>query len=211
MTFFEVLLSAHILCGSIGLILGTITAIRKKSDRIHKKLGYYFYVAMILASFIAIPMSYIHPNLFLFLISVFTLYQLVTGKRYIKKTKKPGNMSIDWGITIGMGLFATILILYGGYSWIQGKTIGVVAIVFAIISYLGVYQDWVNFTGRSKFANFNLTTHIQRITGGYIASLTAFIVVNNTILPPVLAWLLPSAIMTPVIFFWVEKHKRDKI
>jgi hypothetical protein len=47
--------------------------------------------------------------------------------------------------------------------------------------------------------------------GSYIASVTAFLVVNNTILPPMIAWLLPTAAVTPLIVTWSRKHKKVAI
>ena len=43
--------------------------------------------------------------------------------------------------------------------------------------------------------------------GSYIAAMTAFIVVNNTILPEIVAWLLPTVIVTPLIIKWSRKYK----
>jgi hypothetical protein len=68
-------------------------------------------------------------------------------------------------------------------------------------------QDFKNFRNKSKVKNFWLTTHIQRMTGSYIASATAFLVVNNTILLGVISWLLPTAILTPLIVIWVRKYQ----
>jgi type IV secretory pathway component VirB8 len=42
--------------------------------------------------------------------------------------------------------------------------------------------------------------------GAYIASITAFLVVNNTILPGVVAWLLPTAVLVPVLIKWSRKY-----
>lgn len=210
MDIFQILLYAHITTGFAGLILGTITAIRKKSDKVHKRTGYWFHISMLLASSIAIPMSYLHSNLFLFLVSVFTIYSLITGKRYIQKTKKPEITKYDWFISSAMGAFGSLFVGFGIFLICRGSNFGIVAIVFGSLSLLGVLEDWKNFTGRSKFKNCFLTSHINRMTGGYIAPLTAFLVVNNSLLPDILAWLLPTLVMTPVIYFWTKKHAIPK-
>jgi hypothetical protein len=41
--------------------------------------------------------------------------------------------------------------------------------------------------------------------GAYIASLTAFLVVNVKILPSLIVWLLPTMVITPLIFIWSKK------
>ena len=210
MSLYHILLYTHIIAGSLGLLLGTITAIRKKADKTHKKIGFYFYTSMTIASLVAMPLSYIHPNLFLFFISVVTLYALITGKRYIAKTKDDTILTIDWIISGIMALFALSLIGYGAYMFFRGESFGFVPIVFGFFSLSGVYEDWQNFTGRSKFSNPFLTTHISRISGAYIASLTAFLVVNNTILPNIIAWLLPTIVMTPIIVRWIRNYGKLK-
>ncbi|MEJ7684882.1 MAG: hypothetical protein WKG06_44950 [Segetibacter sp.] len=45
------------------------------------------------------------------------------------------------------------------------------------------------------------------MTGSYVASATAFLVVNNKILPNIIAWLLPTIIIVPLIVSWTRKYK----
>jgi hypothetical protein len=47
--------------------------------------------------------------------------------------------------------------------------------------------------------------HLQRMIGSFIAALTAFLVVNNNILPGIVAWLLPTIILVPVIILLSQK------
>jgi hypothetical protein len=47
--------------------------------------------------------------------------------------------------------------------------------------------------------------------GAYIASITAFLVVNNTILPSLVAWLAPGVLLTPLIFYWINQYKGKAI
>jgi hypothetical protein len=110
-----------------------------------------------------------------------------------------------------MLVLAMAFIGFGGYHMIRGDSFGLVFLVFGSVSLLFVYHDWTNFTGRSKISNYYLTTHLQRMLGSYIASVTAFLVVNNTILPPMIAWLLPTAAVTPLIVTWSRKHKKIAI
>jgi len=70
-----------------------------------------------------------------------------------------------------------------------------------------VYQDFRNYKSQNSIKNFWLLVHIQRMIGSYIAAATAFLVVNNTILPGIVAWLLPTVILVPLIFKWSNKYK----
>lgn len=85
MDIFKILLIIHITGGTISLILGLFILLTKKGNKVHKKTGIIYFYSMLINSLVAIPMSYIHPNYFLFLISIFTINMLLTGVRYLNK------------------------------------------------------------------------------------------------------------------------------
>lgn len=210
MTVFNILLCIHIAGGGISLLLGFIILCLKKGNKRHRLLGNLYGYALGIASVVAIPMSYLHPNYFLFIISVFTIYMLLTGKRYLQK-KELSNVTItDWILTILIATFGTAFIGFGILHIIKSNVFGIVFIVFGLISYVFVYQDYLNFTGKSTVKNFYLITHLQRFIGSYIAAATAFLVVNNNLLPSVLAWLLPTILIVPLIIKWSRKFKIER-
>ena len=59
-----------------------------------------------------------------------------------------------------------------------------------------------------------MLAHLQRMTGSYIAACTAFLVVNldkvKIPIPPVIAWLLPTMILTPLIIKWSRERGHIK-
>ena len=169
-TLFQIFLVLHITGGAVGLLSGTINIIRKKGDKKHKLIGKFFLYGMLLAGFSALVLSVLHPNYFLFIVGVFTLY---------------------------IKLF------------LQQEKFGIVFVVFGFISLRFVYTDWQNYTGKAKEKNYWLLAHLQRMTGAYIASLTAFLVVNK-ILPGIIVWLLPTVILTPLIIVWTRKYRVGK-
>jgi uncharacterized membrane protein len=207
MNLFNVLLIIHIICGSISLLLGAYILAIKKGGKKHTLIGNIYFGAMLTTAFVAFPMSYMHTNYFLFIISVFTSYMLLTGKRYIKKKTAADTSMIDWMLSIIMLVFALLFIGLGILTIYKAVYFGIVLVVFGSIALLFVYRDYINFTGRSGVKNFGLTTHLQRMIGSYIASTTAFLVVNNTILPGIVAWLLPTLIITPLIIKWTRKYQ----
>lgn len=210
MTVFNTLLYTHIVGGGISLLLGFIILCLKKGDKRHKLIGSIYFYAMLTASTVAIPMSYLHTNYFLFIVSVFTIYMLLTGKRYLQKKSIINVTKTDWLLTILMAIFGTAFIGFGILHIIKSDFFGIVFIVFGSISYLFVYQDKKNFTGQSKLKNYFLVTHLQRFIGSYIGSTTAFLVVNNKVLPSVIAWLLPTILLVPLIIKWSRKYKVEK-
>jgi uncharacterized membrane protein len=210
MTIFKILLVIHILGGFASLLVGGYVMVAKKGDKMHKKIGKVYFWAMLIAALVAIPMSFIRPNYFLFLISIFTLYMLLTGVRYLHKKKLEDVNLIDWGLMLTMLSFGLAFIIFGVLNILKNNYFGSVFIVFGGISLLFSYQDFRNFKGNSQFKNYFLIVHLQRMTGAYVASLTAFLVVNNTFLPSIVAWLLPTFALTPLLIFWTKKYKISK-
>jgi uncharacterized membrane protein len=209
-TTFTILLLIHIVSGSIGLITGTINLIRKKGDKLHKNFGFFFLSEMLINGVSGLLMSLIHFNFFLLIVGVFSIYMVSTGQRYLSlKTISPSQkaLKIDWILSAGMFLFGIGFIIYGILLLLSSNNFGIVLLVFGFISISMAYQDFKNYQGRNSNKNFWLLVHIQRMMGSYIAAMTAFIVVNNTILPGIVAWLLPTVIVTPLIFKWSRKYK----
>jgi uncharacterized membrane protein len=212
-TLFKILLSIHIIAGSIGLATGTLNIARKKGDKAHKNVGKFFFYSMLINGFSGLLMTLIHRNDFLLIISVFSIYMVATGQRYLSlkglsRGEKP--KTIDWILSFCMLLFGIAFIVFGMYLVENSNYFGTVLIIFGLISILMVRVDYKNYTGKISINNFWLLVHIQRMIGSYIAATTAFLVVNNTILPGIIAWLLPSVLIIPLIFIWSKKYKIAK-
>lgn len=162
----------------------------------------------------ALALSRIHPNNFLFIVGVFTIYLASTGERYLFLKKLNSGQQphlIDWLVTGFMMLFSLVFIGVGIYYLSQGNNLGIVLIVFGLLGLKMVSVDFRNYRGKSKILNYWLTTHLQRMIGAYIAALTAFLVVNlkymRGVLPDFIVWLLPTLILVPLIFKWTKKYK----
>jgi len=207
MTLFKILLAIHIFCGGTSLLIGFYILISRKGNKRHKNAGTIYFYAMLVTALAAIVLAYLHPSYFLFIIGIFTSYMLLTGKRYLRKKSQFDVKQIDWLLSLTMLLFGAVLIALGCYNMILGNYFGFVHLIFGGFSCLFVYQDYINFKGRSRVINYWLVTHLQRMIGSYIASVTAFIVVNNTLLPGIVAWLLPTSVLVPLIIIWSRKHE----
>ncbi len=206
---FKILLIIHISCGTIGLLIGSYVLFAKKGDAVHKKTGRVFFYAMVINAFVSLVLAKLHPNLFLFIVGIFSLYLLFTGKRYLQKKTVAHVQTMDWILLWFMFIFGIGFVVLGIYYILNGANFGIVPIVFGFLGLRFVYSDYKNFTGQSTIKNYWLTNHIQRMIGSYIAAATAFLVVNNTLLPNVVAWLLPTAILVPLIFKWSKKYKKE--
>jgi uncharacterized membrane protein len=192
--------------GFASLLIGAYLMVAKKGDKKHKQLGKIYFYSMLAAALVSFPMAIMHPNYFLFIVGVFTSYMLLTGTRYLKKKKIEDVNSTDWLLTGFMLLFGFGFIGFGIFNLIKGFSFGVVFLVFGVISLFFVRVDYQNYKGISKVKNYWLTTHIQRMVGSYIASATAFLVVNKPPVPEILSWLLPTIILIPLIIKWSRKY-----
>jgi uncharacterized membrane protein len=208
---FKLLLTIHVITGMCALIIGAIVLTLKKGNKQHRLIGNLFYYCMLSAALISMPMAVLHPNYFLFIVGVFTTYMLLSGRRYLKIKTEKDVLKSDWLLVVIMLIFGFVFIILGVYNLIYGLTFGFVFLVFGLISLGFVRKDYLNYTGKSKIKNFGLLSHIQRMVGSYIASVTAFIVVNNHgFVADILAWLLPTLILTPLIFKWSKERSITK-
>ncbi len=212
---FKIVLVLHISGGAVGLIAGTINLIKTKGDRLHRKVGKAFLFAMITAGASSLLLSVLHPNYFLFMVGVFTLYLVGTGERYLY-LKKLGEgqqaTAIDWILTLGMIVFGFGFMALGAYQLWKGEQFGVVFLVFGFFGLRLAQKDVRYYRHTVDSKKFWLVAHLQRMIGCYIAALTAFLVVNNgTFIPPIVAWLSPTVILVPLIVRWSRYHRGDMI
>jgi|SRR5688572_12918172 len=211
---FNIILTLHITGGAVGLITGTINLVRIKGDKPHRLIGKIFTYAMLATGFTAFGLSILHPNYFLFMVGVLTVYLMATGNRYIYlKMLATGQQPkiLDWILTIGMLLAGVLFIGFGTRILLAQNTFGIVFIVFGALGLLFVKADFDNYKGKLKERNYWLLSHIQRMTGGYIAAITAFLVVNAKYspieIPLIIYWLLPTVILTPLIVKWSRERR----
>lgn len=174
-------------------------------------MGRIYFWSLLTASLCAMPMCIIHPNLFLFIISIFTLYMLITALRYLRIRKPEDARPIDYIFMTAMLLTGLVFMIWGSLLVIRSGNFGIVLIVLGFFNMNFGIQDFKTFRGKSKYENFSLVRHLQRMAGSYICSATAFVVVNNTILPGVVAWLLPALFIVPLIVRWSRKFGLKRV
>ncbi len=160
---------------------------------------------MLLVGASAFFMALVKPNSFLFMVGIFSTYLVSTGVRilYLKQIlrgQKP--LLIDWFLTFAMLVFGLGFIISGAHNIINGNYFAITSVVFGSIGLSLVAQDLGLYSGKTTLKNYWLVMHITRMVAGNIAAFTAFLVVNNTILPALAAWLLPTVIGTALIAYY---------
>lgn len=200
----------HAFLGGIGLLTGIGSMAVKKGGKLHKRMGKIFAITMITSCIIILPISWLpnHESLFLFLISLFTIYLVLIGRRALtfKSRKKLKAETIDLTISATMLIFSLFMIGYGTYGLFNQIPANILYIIFGG---LGLFLTIKNFIFYKNFKEKKVTwllAHLTHMIAGLIASITAFIVAGLK-LWTVAAWVLPSVIGTIYIIYWRLKTK----
>lgn len=204
----KILIYVHAFFGGIGLITGIGSVIVKKGSSIHKKMGKLFSIGMITSSLISIPISWMpnHKNLFLFLIGLFTIYLVLAGNRALAfKTKEKANW-IDKMISGSMFLFSLLMVIIGIYGLLNNISLSLLYLFFGGFGLLLSIKDFKFYKNSRNPKNAWLISHIGKMIGALIASITAFIIAGLGI-GNLIAWTLPTILGTIYILYWKRKIK----
>ena len=190
----------HILSGFTALLTGTAIMFLRKGGVLHRRSGIVFFIALIAVSISAFTLSMIRPDPFLFMIGAFTLYQGLSGYRAVKfRLRRTGVW--DLLITLLGAVNATamcssgqlVLMVFGGIS------------AFLVIGDLRLYALTLRNKPVPKLTW--LQRHIGHMMGSYIATITAFLVVNFSSTPlGMVVWFAPTAVLVPLIFIWTRRY-----
>ncbi len=198
----NIALILHISAGFSALFAGTLIHFLKKGTLTHRRLGLVFYYSMLLTGFSALWLSFFQESVFLFTIGIFALYQTLSGKRAVaNKSLKPS--WFDYTLS-------TIALANGIYMI---STLNLILGVFGFMCVLLAIQDaWLYLRlkrGVELEKNSWLKKHIGMMMGSYIATFTAFLVVNiNDFEPAWLLWLSPTFIFVPVMSIYQKRYLR---
>jgi len=183
--------------------------IAPKGKHIHALAGRTYVWAMAVVCVSALVMCLLHPQQFLLYVAIFSFYLVFTGERLTKR--KSAGMKAeqqDWIAALLAVLGGSLLLVRGVWFVTSGKEFGWVPIVFGAIC-LGVsLRDMRSFVRPTTERNAWLFTHLARMVGGYIATVTAFCVVNLTFLPALAVWLVPTVVGTVGISVWTAYYRR---
>ena len=207
---FKIFLVVHIAGGTLGLLAGTYVMIAKKGDQMHRRVGKLFALNMLGAGVSSLVLATLHHINFLFAVGIFTIYMTATAWRYLSlKNIADGQQpkSVDWFLMGFMIIGSLWFVKMGVESFLTKEYFGSIILIFAWRGLSFVRQDYQTFRGEIKSKNYWLLFHLQRMTGAYIASLTAFAVVNAPDRISFIPWLLPAVIFVPLIIKWSRKYR----
>ncbi|HJQ60122.1 MAG TPA: hypothetical protein VJ890_24670 [Vineibacter sp.] len=200
----------HIAAGFAALAAGTVAILSRKGGPTHIRAGTVFYWGMVGTGASALLLALLRPNTFLFLIGVLSLYFVHAGRRAIAAGVPDWR---DHGASIAMLLAGAVMIVLGALG-IAGidlvplpKGLAPVLVAFGGIGMALSAVDLRDYRRELAWPD-KVARHLQRMTAGYIAAATAFIVVNGGFLPPLVRWLGPTALLVPVIVWYSTRLRR---
>ena len=200
----HILLPIHILAGTIALLCAALAVSSEKGKRLHVLSGRTYFWCMVAIFLTAIPMSIITSNIFLFLIAIFSFYLAFAGMRFARNRKGVAT-TLDWIIVslmilsgVGMWILAAIYFTNNNSQYIPLLVFGFIAIALG-------YADFKSHKNKTAIGKERLSRHLTNMLGGTIAVITAVLAVNVDLEPAWVWWVLPTALITPVIFWWNVK------
>lgn len=202
MNYFTPILVVHIAAGFTALVTGLIAIISRKGQRIHRMNGKIYFWSMLSVAISAAIMSLMKDLDFFLMLSVFSFYSAYSGFMAIRNKTRSARW-LDW-------LMLTGAIATSGFMISSGN---IILIVFGSIFTLFCLQDVRDFLKKESYtvrSRHWLIIHIARMLAAYIATTTAFVVVNFADILSgnwnLVVWLGPTAIGTPLIFYWISRY-----
>ena len=199
-----ILLSIHILAGSVALLSAALALSTEKGKKFHVLIGKAYFWSMVIIFLTALPMSIITGNVFLFLIAIFSFYLAFSGMRFAKnRTGVPTRVDLIavnfmFLSGVGMWILAIIFFIDNNFQFITLTVFGFLAL------FLG-YGDFQTFKDQIAIGKERIAKHLTNMMGATIAVVTAVLVVNPPTNPEWVWWILPTVSITPVIFWWNKK------
>jgi uncharacterized membrane protein len=209
--FRDINLLIHVAAGFTALFVGIFAFASHKGGKVHRLSGKVYVGAMVAVALTAFVLSLLRFSPFLFMVGAFSLHMTLTGYRgLIKKKEKTQQASpADWTLLVFSAAAAATMAVWTLIRFSGTPMAGLmpVTLVFALLLGKDITEDLRIYTGKKQMrANDWLLYHISRISGAYIATLTAFLVINVQTDPVYIAWLLPTVLGLPVILFFKRKY-----
>ena len=200
----QYLLFIHIIAGSISLIAAAFAVLSSKGKKLHILSGRTYFWGMAIIFLTAIPMSIVSANIFLFLVAIFSFYLAHAGLRFARNRKGIANF-FDW-VAIGLMVLSGMVMLFLAiFYFMNNNSQYITLIVFGFIAISLGYSDFKSYRNKSAIGKQRIARHLTNMLAGTIAVITAVLVTNVDIEPVFILWILPTIIITPLIFWWNRK------
>ena len=192
----------HIVAGALSLLAGAVALRARKGGRPHRRAGQLFFAAMIAIAGTAVLLALVRPNHFLLFLGLFSLYLALTGRVALLRKGLPPRTPAPALHLLPPALFGLIALGFAALAFTGGALVFQIFVALALV--LVVSQLRALRRGGEYRVHW-LLDHMTGFSTAYIASLTAFLVVNAPrLLPPepllgLLVWLGPTLVGVPLL------------
>jgi hypothetical protein len=198
----------HIAGGTVALLAGIGALVTNKGGLRHRQAGTVFLVSMSIVVgtvFVLLPLDPTPFRGILALVALFSGYLAFSGYRALSR-KRPAQTEhpVDW-IAAGSVILACVGLSVWGLTWfLDGRSFGIVMLVFGGIGVAFGTID-IRLFQTSDVEEW-MVNHLQRMIGAFIATVSAVSAVNLTPVMGIAAWLWPTAVGVPLIYYWSKKY-----
>ncbi|WP_336034995.1 DUF2306 domain-containing protein [Halobacterium yunchengense] len=201
----------HVAAGTAALLAGGVALATEKGGRAHRRAGRVYVAAMGVVVGTVLPLFAVEQSFFrtfLLLVAVFSGYFAFSGYRALSR-KRPDEdpATVDWLAAVAVAAACLLLGGWGVALLAGGDSFGVVMAVFGALGLAVGAADLRAFRGDASESW--LVSHLSRMVGAYIATVTAVSVVNVTAVPEVVAWLWPTAAGVPLVWYWQAEYGNE--
>ncbi len=199
MLAFQVLLGLHVFGGGLALIVGIVPMLARKGGRLHRRAGLVFCGAMGCSAVSAFVLALIVHSDLLLTIAVLTTFLIMSGMRAaaFHRIARPGRID---------GISCLLLAGFGVWLlWRSTSALDVTGLFFGAGSLILASRQWQLL--HASHPDW-LLVHIAGMGGAYVATITAFLVVNLTFLPKPVTFIVPTIIGTAMIIWASVRHTR---
>ncbi len=200
----------HIAAGTLALVLAPLAMLTVKGGPAHRRWGKIYFWSMAVVAVTAVLIALWRPKIFLALLAVFSFYMAFSGYRTLwrkRPTQGQGPKALDWTAALLTFAVSGAMVVLGlirpSEAW---QRLGIVPVVFGILGMILAGLDIGKFVRPPADRNAWWFAHMGGMLGSYIATVSAFSVVNFTFLPTAARWLWPTVIGTPLIALWVTYY-----
>lgn len=207
----QTILFLHILAGVVAVAAAGVAVGSAKGSHLHRRSGNIYTVAMLITGLSALLLAVVKPNPFLFAVGIFSLYLVFTGWRAaIVRDGRPRRLDHAGGAV--MALAGLGMLGWGAQGvMVSAGSQAVILLAFGSIGLTLALADWRDWRRGPVAGKARIARHLGRMLGGTIATITAAGVVNLGFLPDLIVWLGPTALITPVIFWWTAGVMRGAV
>jgi uncharacterized membrane protein len=198
MLLFNGLLVVHVGGATIALLSGPMPMLSQKGGRLHRRAGDVYALAMSVTTVSALALALVTGKIFFVALAVFTFFLVFNGVRAIGFRRRQRPSRLDDAVCIVTAGFSA------WFLWHGIQSVDATSVFFGVGGAVLAERHWRRL--RDPASDW-LRVHLVSMGAAYVATVTAFLVVNLTFLPRPLVFILPSLLGALAIRWAVIRYR----